>query len=425
LLAWWDTRGRLAFFCFAGLSIAGVVLVATGLYLREDDAAAEGEEVAIAAEIPPGETPVVEPTPTPTPLPTPIAIPAGDAASSNDAFVVEAASEPGAFDRPTSFTLDDAGNLYVGFEAGIRRARDRDGDGFYEDVSHFGYDGGWVFGLDFYEGSLYAAIDGSLMRFTDEDGDGVADEQTTMLSGLPQDHYGGHSNSGLIVADDGLIYMTVGGTSDHGPELNPLGGTILTMPVDGGGAVDIYARGFRNPYDIAFCPDGRLYASDNGPDSINDDVDETAPDEVNLVLEGRNYGYPDYFGPQDPSTGTESPIAQLPLRAGATGIVCHDGSGLPQAYAGNLFVTMWGTFTSPVETGKRVMRVEVSETDEGEIFGTVTQFAVGFGHPIDILQEPDGGLLVLDFEHGQLFRIRYTGSAESDESAGSEGQAVE
>jgi glucose/arabinose dehydrogenase len=246
------------------------------------------------------------------------------------------------------------------------------------------------------------------MRFRDIDGDGVADEQTRLLSGLPQEHYGGHSNSGLIVTPEGLIYMTVGGTSDHGPELEPLGGTILTMPIAGGTA-DIYASGFRNPYDIAFCPDGRLYASDNGPDFIADGVDETAPDEVNLILPGRNYGYPDYFGPQDASTGTESPIALLPERAGATGIICHDGTGLPEAYAGNLFVTMWGTFFAEQETGRRVMRVELSETPEGRVSGVTSELAGGFGHPIDILQEPDGSMLVLDFEHGQVFRIRYEG----------------
>jgi glucose/arabinose dehydrogenase len=308
---------------------------------------------------------------------------------------------------PTSFTFDEQGSLYVGFENGIRKVRDLDGDGFFEDIRHFGYDAGWVFGLDFYEGSLYAAIDGSVLRFTDEDGNGTADEQTVLFTGLPREHYGGHSNSGLIVTpEEGLIYMTVGGTSDHGPELAPYGGTILTLPIEGG-SPEVYATGFRNPYDIAFCPDGRLYASDNGPDRIADDTDETTPDEVNLILPGRNYGYPDYFGVQDPSTGTESPIALLPLRAGATGIICHDGTGLPEAYAGNLFVAMWGTFEAPVETGRRVMRVELSVSEDGLVSGETTEFADGFGHPIDLLQETDGSILVLDFEHGQIFRIRY------------------
>jgi glucose/arabinose dehydrogenase len=330
----------------------------------------------------------------------------GPVATGDDAFVIEAATDPGVFVLPTAFTLDEEGNLYIGFEAGIRRARDLDGDGFYEDVSHFAYDAGWVFGLDFHDGALYGAIDGSVLRFRDQDGDGIADEEVVLLSGLPQVHYGGHSNSGLVVAGDGLIYMTVGGTSDHGPELEPLGGTILTMPIVGGTA-DLYASGFRNPYDITFCPDGRLYASDNGPDSTAADVDQSSEDEVNLVLPGRQYGYPEYFGLADPSTGTESPVALLPLRAGATGIVCHDGTGLPAEYAGNLFVTMWGTFTAPVETGRRVMRVQLFERPDGSVFGETTELAGAFGHPIDIVQEADGSLLVLDFELGQVFRIRY------------------
>jgi glucose/arabinose dehydrogenase len=370
----------------------------TGFYLREDESTGEEVAVAVAAELEDAETPVGEEEAS---VGLPVTAPGSP-------FVIEAASEPASFDRPTSFTFGDDGSLYVGFQEGIRRARDLDGDGFFEDIEHFGYDGGWVFGLDFHNGSLYAAIDGSVYRFTDVDGDGTADEQVTLLSGLPQEHYGGHSNSGLIVTDDGLIYMTVGSTSDHGPELEPLGGTILTMPLTGGTA-DIYATGFRNPYDIAFCPDGRLYASDNGPDRIADGTDETAPDEVNLVLPGLDYGYPDYFGEQDASTGTESPIALLPLNAGATGIVCHDGTGLPPEYAGNLFVTLWGTFLNPEETGRRVMRVQLSEGSDGGVSGETTEFAAGFGHPIDLLEDQDGSMLVLDFERGQIFRIRYAG----------------
>jgi glucose/arabinose dehydrogenase len=71
-------------------------------------------------------------------------------------------------------------------------------------------------------------------------------------------------------------------------------------------------------------------------------------------------------------------------------------------------VTLWGSFAAE-ETGRRVMRVQLSETAAIGVTGTTTEFASGFGHPIDILEDTDGSLLVLDFEHGQLFRIRYAG----------------
>ena len=391
LLAWRETRSCLALVLVLLLSVVSLALIVTGLIIREGDSAAPAAEFIPEDEavelivVPPASTPVV---------------------SGSGVFRIEAASDPDLFVRPTAFTFDDEGGLFVGHELGIGRLSDLDSDGYYEDLQHFGYDGGWVFGLALYEGSLYAAIDGSLLRFTDTDGDGATDEQATLLTGLPRQHFGGHSNSGILI-DDGLIYMTVGGTSDHGPELEPFGGTILTMPVEGG-EPRIHARGFRNPYDIAFCPDGRLYASDNGPDFIAADSLETAPDEVNLIVEGGDYGYPDYFGPQPAETGTESPVALLPIRAGATGIVCHDGAGLPPEFSGNLFVTMWGTFDiEREETGRRVMRVELSEAADGTISGVTAEFAANFGNPIDVLQEADGSLLVLDFSRGQLFRIRY------------------
>ncbi len=132
-------------------------------------------------------------------------------------------------------------------------------------------------------------------------------------------------------------------------------------------------------------------------------------DEVNLIEPGGNYGYPDYFGPVPVETGTISPIARVAPSSGITGITCYAGGNFPSDYHGDLFVTLWGTFTYSVETGRRVMWVHLEETDDGPR-GTAVEFMGGFGHPIDIVEDLQGDLLVLDYEFGQVFRIRYTGT---------------
>ncbi|HET9200518.1 MAG TPA: PQQ-dependent sugar dehydrogenase, partial [Dehalococcoidia bacterium] len=45
----------------------------------------------------------------------------------------------------------------------------------------------------------------------------------------------------------------------------------------------VFAYGLRNPFDFDFDGDGRIFAIDNGPQAC---------DEINLVVEGEDYGWP-------------------------------------------------------------------------------------------------------------------------------------
>ena len=407
MLAWAGTHTRRALLVLSTLVLAsGGVLVSVISYDDELPIAAVGETLASLDQ-----ALTYHASPSSASTATPLADVAPTVTLESEAFVpfvTEPVTDAAAFAMPTAFAIGDEGELYVGHSFGISVLRDTTGDGFYDNREHFGLEAGWIFGLDYYHGALYAAVAGSVLRLSDRDGDGVADDIFTLAEGLPSNLYGGHSNSGLAVGPDGLLYMTVGGTSDHGPELEPLGGTILRMEL-GGGEPEIYASGFRNPYDLAFCPDGRLYATDNGPDQQNEVPANIPWDEVNLIEAGGRYGYPDYFGPVPSETGTISPAARVAPSAGITGITCYSGEAYPMEYEGRLFVTLWGTFTYPVETGRRVMRIDTEETADGPR-GVAVEFASGVGRPIDILQDHGGHLLVLDYENGQIFRISYAGS---------------
>ena len=322
-------------------------------------------------------------------------------------FRVEPATAPGAFDRPTAFALGEAGQIYVANGNGIELAVDSNADGSFDRVTHFALDGAWVLGLAYRDGNLYAADGGKLLKLRDANGDTVADVSQVLLAGLPTNLYGGHSNNGLAFGPDGRLYMTVGGTSDHGPELVANAGVILALDLTTGD-LTTHASGFRNPYDLTFCPSGQLFASENGPDGLDDSLIFRPPDEVNLILAGRNYGYPEFFGYAPAWSGVESPIALLPVSGGATGIVCYSGASFPAIFQNSLFVSLWGTLTFEIETGRRLMNVRLEEID-GRVTGVLSEFATGFTHPIDVIQDRDGSLLVLDYGLGQIFRISYVG----------------
>lgn len=75
------------------------------------------------------------------------------------------------------------------------------------------------------------------------------------------------------------------------PSDNPL------LDPDGAGPLvavrsHIYSYGHRNPQGIAFAPDGKLYADEHGPKT---------DDEINLIVAGKNYGWPRVAGFNDNS----------------------------------------------------------------------------------------------------------------------------
>ncbi|PYQ51895.1 MAG: hypothetical protein DMF59_06370 [Acidobacteria bacterium] len=133
------------------------------------------------------------------------------------------------------------------------------------------------------------------------------------VRGSPPEHHGGNPT----VAADGSIFVGIG---DYGgraiaalPEWN--GGKIFRIRPDG--SVEQFARGFRNPFDMAWDPNKqRLIASDNG---------DLADDEINIVHAGDFCGWPFTMGNGPPIEGAVPPIYTFPIIVAPTGIVAVNG----------------------------------------------------------------------------------------------------
>jgi PQQ-dependent dehydrogenase (s-GDH family) len=140
-----------------------------------------------------------------------------------------------------------------------------------------------------------------------------------LISGLPASV--DHDSGRLVYGPDGTLYYTIGDqghnqytlwcepieaqrlptqTEVDGHDwsayvgkilrLNPDGSIPSDNPVLGGVRSHVYSYGHRNAQGIVFGPDGKLYASEQGPKS---------DDEVNLIQSGRNYGWPLVAGFKD------------------------------------------------------------------------------------------------------------------------------
>lgn len=91
-------------------------------------------------------------------------------------------------------------------------------------------------------------------------------------------------------------YLPFGTPSTAGqviPGKVPCSGAVMRVR-PGGGTPELVAWGFRNPFGLAFAPDGRLYLTENGYDQRGSRPVYGSPDVLWRVEPGAWHGWPDY-----------------------------------------------------------------------------------------------------------------------------------
>jgi glucose/arabinose dehydrogenase len=211
-----------------------------------------------------------------------------------------------------------------------------------------------------------------------------------------------HQPNSLAFGPDGKVYLSIGARADHGevpgqPDvpatLTPYEAGILRFNPDGSG-LERYAAGLRNPYDLTFDANGRLFATDNSPDF-------GPPDRLHYIQAGGYYGYPYYADcslcpAAPPDLKISPPIATFIPHAAVTGIAAYTAHQFPADYGNNLFVTLWSAFPG----AQKVVRIQTFPV-------RLSDFAVGFASPIDVTISPDGSVVVADWANGNIYSISY------------------
>lgn len=187
-------------------------------------------------------------------------------------------------------------------------------------------------------------------------------------SGASAEHHGGN----LTVAPDGSIFVGIGEYGVHAIAQQPVwnGGKIWRIAPDG--AATQWALGMRNPYDLAWDPElERIVVADNGEDG---------GDEIHVIAEGDNCGWPLTYGNHPPMDGAVAPAYVFAQTVAPTGLVRLDGANplLRRGYLVGAFVTRAIYYFPSMATPIAEPVAVVDELDD---------------FVIDVTQAPNGDIL--------------------------------
>jgi glucose/arabinose dehydrogenase len=194
-------------------------------------------------------------------------------------------------------------------------------------------------------------------------------------------------------------------------------GTLTSINPDGTD-FQIIAHGVRNSVGYDFHPqNGDLWFTDNGRDWLGDD---RPSDELNhLEKDGQHFGFPYCHCPEikDPEFGKTANCSDytacaqaLGAHVAALGMRFYRGTMFPAEYRGDVLICEHGSWNRSTPDGYRLSRVRLD--DEKPV--ALEKFIDGWlldnkpwGRPVDLIELPDGSILVSDDFLGAVYRITY------------------
>lgn len=382
--------------------------------------------------------------------------------------VIEFAREP-LVRQPCSLAFDRRGRLFVGMGPQYRSPTpetpgdsvvlflDTNGDGQADTTKVFAAGFNTIQAMAWRGNDLWVANAPDLTIVHDLDGDDQADEYVRVYTDLGNLEHGLH---GLTWAPDGRLYMSKGNSKglsepgryapkpfrdlwgvtapDNVPDFPPpqvftrdsyqrtyqdpdddwgLHGGMLRCD-EGGHNLEIVARGFRNPWDIAL---------DAGFNWLGTDNDQVGGDRVIMPFYGAHFGW-NHPWSSHWDTQPHAPTAQVsgPLFEGSgTGIVFGDSPQFPAEYRQVFFINDWlrkTTFVWRPQWDGALLKPQGGDW-EPFIVGGPSLF-----RPTDMEFGPDGALWILGWgsgygaewqdgeltNEGRIFRVRWKEAAPAE-----------
>lgn len=200
-----------------------------------------------------------------------------------------------------------------------------------------------------------------------------------------------HNGSRLLITSDQKLLITTGDASNaaNAQDMNSLSGKVLRINLDGTIPSDnpfpnskVWSFGHRNPQGLVQA-NGKLYASEHGPN--NDD-------EINIIMKGRNYGWPNVEGFCDKAdektfcaaNNVVEPIMAWTPTIATCGLTFYNSDYIPQWKNSLLLVSL---------KGSKLTQLKLNAAGD-QVAGTKDFFVNDFGRLRAICQSPDGKIYI-------------------------------
>lgn len=247
------------------------------------------------------------------------------------------------------------------------------------------------------DSDIFVSEAGKLSRYAHNGHLEEIGNKTVLVSGVP---VGNHQTNAVNILPNGTLVWHSGSTCNICVEDDERNGALLWVN-GSSGEHGILASGVRNSFDGVWVPDIGYVFTDNGRDWEGDHPDE----ELNLLSEGGDYGWPD----DDPSNpipeGSIAPIATWTPHTSMNGVAVRPpNSSLPGGNS-TIYATVYGSWNTILPQGHEIVRIDLNSSGQN-VVGTTTVFAEDVGTPLPITFHPNGDLYFAVFgSNGKLYKI--------------------
>lgn len=231
--------------------------------------------------------------------------------------------------------------------------------------------------------------------------------------------------------DHTKLLISIGSSCNVCNEESPLRATIQSYDIISGKLTE-FAKGLRNSVFMSIHPvNGKIWATEMGRDLLGDN---TPPDEINIIEQGKNYGWPTCYGKNihdnafDKNTYIRNPCMEpfetpshidIQAHSAPLGLAFIPEEGWPEEMWYNALVAYHGSWNRTEPTGYKIVRYKLDQN--GKFLGS-EDFITGWlkdgkalGRPVDIIVHPGGTIFISDDKAGLIYKVNYAPPAKTAE----------
>lgn len=314
------------------------------------------------------------------------------------------------------------GELYVSLSqvGQVVALVDGDGDGQLDELSVVAARLNHPSGLAVDQGQLYIATAQQVVRLDVSEKRDVQPGPVVFSRDLPT--VSTDTAHALTVGRDGALYVSVAaGRQGDSPDWRQA--SVLRLDRDGNSQP--FASGLHRTLGLAVHPlSGSLWASDDSPDTLGFAVN---PDELNVLRQEGDYGWPFCYGERHPDATLGSPgicqatqpsLLALPAESVPAGLTFGHKINSSASFRSMLYLALKGSLQGQMSQGFRLLGVPLTASGRASGWGIdlVSGWSVDgvpWGQPQDVVVGSDGALYITDPLAGAVYRLSFPPSPAS------------